>query len=168
MTIQHCDTMLGAVTTGIQHCNVQFGKTWNIATLEQSTADGNASWGTSPNYWSSSATNDWSDNTWKLTPSDSRGGGNLRVTVYVDSGSVPIMKIMASPYENPDLSGNTSSPYGTIYAGNTYVFPGSPKDYQTGYFCMTTGWAGSWSISAHITKIEWRETNKDYYTIWEE
>jgi hypothetical protein len=168
MGFHHNDIQWGAVGTGFEHCDVQFGRTWSAAALAQSNKNANVTWGASPNYWSCADTNDWARAEWKVTPTDSRGNGNIRVTVRVDSGSAPILKIMAPTWNDPHLTENTSSPYGTVTAGNDYVFTGTaPKVYQTGYFNMTTGWT-SYNMSAHITKIEWQVATNGYQTIWEE
>jgi len=168
MTIQHCDTMLGAVTTDIQHCNVQFGKTWNAATLSQSQISANGSFGTAPNHWSCADTNEWARPEFKLTPLDSRGSGNMRLTVYVVSGAANKIVLRSGYYHNPDLTSDTSSDADNISAGDTIVMTGSGGvTYQEAYFCPDIGWA-SYNIACKITKVEWQVSTQGYHTVWEE
>ena len=168
MSFEHNDVQWGSLPSGFSHSDVMFGKITTPAQIEVSGVFDGITLGTPPNYWSAADINDWQHIEWKLTPSDTRGTGNLRVTVHVDSGTAQTLKLMSAYFHDPDLTGDTST--GTNWnweAGDEYAFVGSGgRTYQTGYFGMTAGWA-SYNISCHIKKIEWRVGAGSYETIWE-
>jgi len=165
----HNDVQTGATVAGLSHCDVQFGRTYNAATLEQSTGSNEVTWGTAPNYWSIDGYKEWARAEFKLTPLDSRGQGNLRVTVYCISGTAPSICIRRGYYNDPDLSGDGSN-QGDLTAGNSKAIVGTaPRTYQTGYFCIDSGsWATPYSASLKLTKVEWRVSIGPYLTVWQE
>jgi hypothetical protein len=167
MGFEHNDVQWGALGSGFEHCDVQFGKTYNAATLEQSTGSTEVTWGTPPNNWDATGTNDWARAEFKLTPLDTRGNGNIRVTVYCVSGSSNSSNLRSGFYHDPDLTGDIADA-GAWAAGSSKVMTGdAPNVYQTGYFCIDTGWA-SYSCVLKITKIEWQVSTQGYLTVWEE
>jgi len=169
--IYHNDIHWGALDTGICHCDVQFGRTFSLATLEQSQCSANCTFGESVNYVSGTDHLDWGRCEWKLTPTDSRPNGNLKITFHIDSGSVDGgVIIRLGWFHDPDLTGDTSNVGGVLTAGNTYTGYGTTnRAYQTGYFDLDPGW-NTWSVSFHITKIEWGypSAGRPYQTIWED
>ena len=169
MSFEHNDVQWGSLPSGFSHSDIMFGKITNYAILVPTQDDEETEHGTPPNYWCGAAHNAWGTAEWKLIPQDSRGNGNIRVTVYVDSGYAPTLKIMRGSWGDPDLTGDTST--GTNWnwvAGDEYAFVGSGGyTYQEGYFSMSMGW-DNYNMCCHIKKIEWRVGVGSYETVWEE
>jgi hypothetical protein len=122
---------------------------------------------TPQNRWYSYSTGSkWTYAAFKLVSGQSLSSGQLKVTVFCESGSGPVLKLMASDNNDPDLTGDTSGP-GSISAGETLTASGTAAATwaQTGYFALSTGWAAHNGVF-RITKIVWDDGSEN--TLWDE
>ncbi len=142
----------------------------NVVVISQYSKHASAHWGAAVENWNVDAGGGtFVHAIWKLVPGDARGNGRIRVTVYGNSGSTNIIKLMRPSTldgtATPDLTGNTTEP-GGISTGVTQVLTGTrPFTYQTGYFAIMTR-RGASAHDVSITKIEWKPDAGSYETIW--